>query len=176
MKKRRSNFSYRLLSLAMNLRARSRKPTETLKQLGIKEGQTILDYGAGPGVYSVPAAQLVGTSGKVYSADIHPMAKKIVDKEVHKLGLPNIETLLVNINTGLENRVIDSILLFDVLHHISEKSRLMKEFHRILKIAGRLFILPDHLSPENTKQLIKSDGLFIFKQNHDKILEFQKIG
>ena len=96
--------------------------------------------------------------------------------QAEKLGLTNLETLLVNINTGLDDRVVDSILLFDVLHLISEKGRLMKEFHRILKIAGKLFILPDHLSPEDIKQLIKSDGLFIFKQNHDKILEFQKIG
>ncbi|MHA1452651.1 MAG: class I SAM-dependent methyltransferase [Promethearchaeota archaeon] len=176
MKKRRSNFSYRLLSLAMNLRSRSRKPMETLKQLGVKKGQIILDYGAGPGVYSIPAAQLVETSGKVYSADIHPMAKKIVEKKAHKFKLTNIETLLVNVNTRLEDQAVDSILLFDVLHQISEKSRLMKEFHRILKIAGKLFILPDHLSNEEVKQFIKSDGLFIFKQNHNKILEFQKIG
>jgi len=104
------------------------------------------------------------------------MAKKIVEKKAHKFKLTNIETLLVNVNTRLEDQAVDSILLFDVLHQISEKSRLMKEFHRILKIAGKLFILPDHLSNEEVKQFIKSDGLFIFKQNHNKILEFQKIG
>lgn len=176
MKKRKSNFSYRLLAFSMKLRARSRKPKETLHHLGIKEGQKILDYGAGPGVYSIPASLLVGPSGKVYSADIHPMAIKIVDKHAQKQGLTNIDTLLVNINTGLNDRSIDSILLFDVLHHITERSRLIKEFHRILRIAGKLFILPDHLSSENIKQFMKSDGLFIFKQNHNDILEFQKIG
>ncbi len=176
MKKQQSNFSFRLLSLWIKLRSPSRKPKEKLQELGVKEGQTILDYGAGTGAYSIPAAELVGVSGKVYSADIHPMAKKIIEKKAKKKGLNNIEALLVNINTGITERHVDIVLLFDVLHIISEKSRLMKELHRILRTAGKLFILPDHMSDETIKDFIKSDGLFTFKQSHNNILEFRKIG
>jgi ubiquinone/menaquinone biosynthesis C-methylase UbiE len=176
MKKRRSNLSYRLLAFSMKSRAKSRKPKETLLKLGIKKGQTILDYGAGPGVYSIPAAQIVGESGKIYSADIHPVAGKIVRKQVEKLDLNNIETLLVNINTGIESETVDVVFLFDVIHHIAEKSRLMKEMHRILCTAGKLFILPDHISSTELKNFIKSDGLFIFKQEIGNILVFQKLG
>ena len=75
MGKNRSNFSYRIMSLFLSLRSISRKPKETLEKIGIKSGHIVLDYGAGPGVYSIPAAKLVGKSGKVYSADIHPKAK-----------------------------------------------------------------------------------------------------
>ena len=176
MKKRRSNFSYRLLAFSMKRRAKTRKPKETLVTIGVKKGKTILDYGAGPGVYSIPAAQIVGESGKVFSADIHPLAGKIVQKEIEKLGLTNIETLLVNINTGLDDGTVDIVLLFDVIHHIEEKSRLMKELHRVLRTGGSVFILPDHISPSELKQFIKSDGLFIFKQEYGKIFEFQKLG
>ena len=176
MSRKQSNFSYRLLSLWINLRSPSRKPKLTLEKLGIKEGQIILDYGAGPGAYSIPAAELVGENGKVYSADIHPMAKKIVEKKAHNHHLNNLEALLVNINTGLADREVDTILLFDVLHIISEKSRLMKELHRVLHTGGKLFILPDHLTNIEIKKFIKSDGLFTYKQIHDDILEFQKIG
>ena len=176
MKKKQSNFSYRLLSLWIKLRSPSRKPKETLIKLGIKEGQIILDYGAGPGAYSIPAAELVGSSGKVYSADIHPMAKKIVEKKAMKQNLTNVDALLVNINTGITERSVNSVLLFDVFHIISEKSRLIKELHRVLQTGGKLFILPDHLTNAEIKEFIKSDGLFTFKQINDNILEFQKIG
>lgn len=176
MPKKQSNFSYRLLSLWIRVRSRSRKPKETLEQLGIKGGQIVLDYGAGPGAYSIPAAELVGESGKVYSADIHPMAINIVEKKAIRRNLNNIKALLVNINTGLSDREVDSVLLFDVLHNVSEKSRLMKELHRILRTGGKLFILPDHMTNDALKEFIKSDGLFIYKQNYDNILEFQKIG
>ena len=176
MKKRQSNLSYRLLSLWLRLRSHSRKPKETLEKLGVKEGQIILDYGAGPGAYSIPAAELVGGTGRVYSADIHPMAKKIVEEKAVKRDLNNIEALLVNVNTGIADREVDSILLFDVLHIISEKSRLMKELHRVLRTAGKLYILPDHMTNVEIKEFIKSDWLFTFKQLHDGILEFHKIG
>jgi ubiquinone/menaquinone biosynthesis C-methylase UbiE len=176
MSRKQSNFSFWLLSLWIKLRSPSRKPKETLEKLGIKEGQIILDYGAGPGAYSIPAALLVGDSGEVYSADIHPMAKKIVEKKASRLNLNNITALLVNINTGLLDGEVDIVLLFDVLHIISEKSRLIKEIHRILRTAGALFILPDHMTNDEIKEFIKSDGLFTFKQIHDDILEFRKIG
>ncbi len=147
-----------------------------LKKLGINSGNIILDYGAGPGIYSIPAAELVGPSGKIYSADIHPMAKLLVDKKAKKLNLHNIETLLVNVSTGIPDQEVDVVLLFDVLHLISEKSRLLKELHRVLRTGGKLFILPDHMNASELKEFIKGDGLYTFKKSHDKILEFQKIG
>jgi precorrin-6B methylase 2 len=40
-----------------------------LKKIGIKTGQTILDFGARVGHYSIPAAIAVGKSGLVYAVD-----------------------------------------------------------------------------------------------------------
>lgn len=40
-----------------------------LRKIGLKAGQTILDFGARNGHYSIPAAQAVGSSGVVYALD-----------------------------------------------------------------------------------------------------------
>jgi len=37
--------------------------------MGIKRGQTILDFGCGSGNYANPAALIVGRKGKVYALD-----------------------------------------------------------------------------------------------------------
>jgi len=170
------NFKFRLLSAWITFRSIKRKPQKTLQELGIKEKQHVLDYGAGPGAFTIPAAKLVGISGTVIAVDIHPLSKKMIEHKAKRQNLWNIKALLANINTDLSNEVVDVILLFDVIHQIEEKGRLFKELHRLLKTGGKLFIRPDHMSNENLKAMIKSDGLFAFLRDHKEILEFQKIG
>ena len=41
---------------------------------GVKSGQTVVDYGCGPGRYAVELARLVGIDGKVIAVDLVEMA------------------------------------------------------------------------------------------------------
>ena len=74
-----------------------RKP---LKKAGIKEGQTVLDFGCGPGHYAIAAAKMVGAKGKVYALDIHPLAVQSVEKKAKKEGLTNITTIVSDRDTA----------------------------------------------------------------------------
>jgi ubiquinone/menaquinone biosynthesis C-methylase UbiE len=171
------NFMYRAMSAWISIRGIARKPMLTLTELGIKKGQKIVDYGAGPGAFTIPAALLVGENGDVTAVDIHPLSKKIIERKARKKNLKNIKAILANINTNLPSNTTDIVFLFDVIHSIKEKSRLFKELHRILKTgSGILYIRPDHITNEEIKSLIKSDGLFLFHENHGEILEFRKLG
>ena len=38
-----------------------------LRKIGLKEGQTVLDFGCGEGHYAIPAAKIVSNKGKVYA-------------------------------------------------------------------------------------------------------------
>ena len=42
---------------------------ETLQQIGIRRGQTVLDFGCGCGTYTIPATRIVGEQGRVYALD-----------------------------------------------------------------------------------------------------------
>ncbi len=53
----------------------------------IKPGTHVLDYGCGPGNYTIVAAELVGPSGKVYAVDIHPLAIREVQNKADIKGL-----------------------------------------------------------------------------------------
>ncbi len=39
----------------------------------VKEGQSFLDYGCGPGVFTIPAARIIGDRGKVFALDLLAM-------------------------------------------------------------------------------------------------------
>lgn len=118
-------------------------PIKILKQINIQPGSHILDYGCGSGSYSIPAAQLVGPTGKVYAADIHPLAIREVQKKVRKMELQNVDTMLTDQETKLPNSSTDIVLLFRVLHDFKNPDIIIKELDRVLKPTGILSVI-DH--------------------------------
>jgi ubiquinone/menaquinone biosynthesis C-methylase UbiE len=52
---------------------RSRR--DVVKEVGIREGFSVLDFGCGPASYVKAVAELVGKSGKIYALDINPLAR-----------------------------------------------------------------------------------------------------
>ena len=77
MEKPMSDISFYFMSFFFKFRDFFSSPIKILEKIGIRSGWNVLDYGAGPGSYSIPAAQLVGPTGKVYAADIHTLAISI---------------------------------------------------------------------------------------------------
>jgi len=67
-----SNTHFRFMTLALKIRDIFKSPVNVLKEANIKVGDTVLDFGCGPGSYSLAAAKLSGESGKIYSLDKHP--------------------------------------------------------------------------------------------------------
>ena len=60
MDKAESNFGFRLMSLSYKFRDLLVPRKNVLKEVGIKLGFTVLDYGCGPGGYITATAELGG--------------------------------------------------------------------------------------------------------------------
>ncbi|HEY9387234.1 MAG TPA: class I SAM-dependent methyltransferase [Nitrososphaeraceae archaeon] len=114
-----------------------------LEQIGIQQGWYVLDYGCGPGSYSIRAAQLVGPAGKVYAVDIHTLAISEVQKKASIRGYDNVHTILTDCNTKLPDASIDVALLFYVLHDFKNPDSIITELDRVLKPMGILSVI-DH--------------------------------
>ncbi|UCE11646.1 MAG: methyltransferase domain-containing protein [Candidatus Thorarchaeota archaeon] len=169
-----SNTSYRIMALYLRARERFRKPQEFAKNLGIKEGHRVLDYGCGIGSYTMPVAELVGEGGTVYALDIHPLALERVRKRTKKTGITNVETILSGLETGLPNEHLDFTLLIDVYTWVPDKEELIAEMHRVLKPSGKLVFLIDHVSPEDCKNTVAASGLFRFISQDENVLRYEK--
>ena len=89
-----SNLGFRLMAFGYKFRDLRLPRKNILKEVGIKPGSSVLDYGCGPGSYTVALAELVGESGKVYAQDIHPLAIRKVKGIASKRQLANVETIL----------------------------------------------------------------------------------
>ena len=74
MYKPMSNFDFQFTSLGYKFRDFFSPRLNILKEVGIRPGFHVLDYGCGPGSYIIPLAALVSESGKIYALDINPLA------------------------------------------------------------------------------------------------------
>lgn len=137
----------------------------------VQEGQSFLDYGCGTGFFTIAAARMVGTQGKVYALDCFPRQLEIVKKRTTKKGLTNIETILSNGETGLPDECVDLVWMCDVLHEVKEEGAVLREVHRVLKKEGVLAIYDGM----KDKVLDYTEGLFSLNGQNDKLLRFTKI-
>lgn len=173
--KSKSNLDFRIMSSMFTVRDFFKNPMNKVNSLNLKFGYMVLDYGCGPGSYSIGAAGIVGPSGKILAADIHPLAIEKVRNRAEKKGLTNIETILTDCDTGLQDNSIHMIICFDVFHDILHQERILKEFHRVLKPDFQLALDDHHLNEKEILSKITANGLFKLKEKKDKIYFFTKV-
>lgn len=168
------SIAFKAISFYFALRHRLEDVRKPLQKAGIKEGQTILDFGCGPGHYTIAAAKMVGANGKVYALDIHPLAVQSVEKKARKAGLTNITTILSDRDTGLPDQSIDIALAYDMIHMVKDKQSLIKELHRVLKQNSILSVLAEHLKVEDVLKILEQDGLFSLKDRQGNLINLNK--
>lgn len=123
-----------------------------LRKIGIRKGQTVLDFGAGVGHYTIPASIIVGSRGKVYAIDKDQNDLNKLEQKARCLNLVSIRTIKTSgeIQLDLEDKLIDVVLLYDVLHYLKKDERkiLYNEIHRVLKSNALLSIYPKHTAED----------------------------
>ena len=170
--------SFRTMSAMFRIRDKLTSPRIKVEKADIKPGQVVLDYGCGPGSYTVEAAALVGDTGKVYAADIHPLSSKKVQEAASKKGFNNIETILIDGATNatdLSDKCVDVVLSFDMFHMVSDKELLLKEWHRVLKASGKLSLDCHHMEENDILSNITDDGLFKLEEQKGEMYIFAKL-
>jgi len=162
------------MKTVLTLRSIFKKPERILREMGLREGQTVLDYGCGIESFSIPAAKLVGDDGTVYALDIHPLAIKAVEKKIEKKQIANIKTILSARGTGLPDGSVDVVLLYDVFQMVSDKEKLLEELHRVLKLGGVLFATAEHLDPKEVMNIFAKGDLFTLVEQRGEVSRFKR--
>ncbi|MEX2262516.1 MAG: methyltransferase domain-containing protein [Bryobacteraceae bacterium] len=117
-------------------------PDKALDAIGIREGMTVADVGAGVGYFTWRLAERVGPAGKVYANDIQPRMLERLKRSIAERRLTNVETVLgVEDDPKLPAGHIDLILLVDVYHEFSQPQRMLRKMGDALKANGRLVLL-----------------------------------
>ena len=125
------------------------KPEQIMDALGIADGATVADLGAGGGWFTVRLARRVGPTGLVYAEDIQPQMIDSIQRRVEREGLKNVRTVHGTVtDPRLPEGGLDAVLMVETYGELEEPVSLLRNVVRALKPRGRLGIVE-----------FKSDGL-----------------
>jgi protein-L-isoaspartate O-methyltransferase len=137
---------------------------------GMDIGQTVLEIGCGSGYFTLPAARILGPTGRLVSVDLHPAAVEETQKKVTEAGLDNVVVQREDaIHTTLASGIFDVILVYGVLPApFISTIEISREMYRLLKPDGIYAIwtmiplwTPDEaLKAAPFKKLKTIDGVF----------------
>jgi len=137
---------------------------EMLQRIGIRNGQTVLDFGCGPGTYTIPVAEIVGKKGKVYALDKDKTALNDLMNKAELACLRNIVRMATSgeLTIDLPDKSVDRTLVFDVFHRYSfpqsgDRKRLLDEVYRITKTEGLVSVWPKHMESEARAEIEAAD-------------------
>lgn len=129
-------------SLAFTLKNPIRKflqrPEKLISKLSLRPSDVVMDFGCGPGFFTVPFAKVVA---KTIAVDVCSRMLEKAASNAKKCGV-TVELLK---SDGTEIRLadesVDLVFLSHVFHEVENKSRVLNEFLRIMKPSGRLVIV-----------------------------------
>lgn len=125
----------------------------------LKEGETVLDLGSGPGFDCFLAANRVGRSGHVIGVDMTPEMLKRARENAEKGSYKNVDFRQGEIeNLPVEDASIDVIISNCVINLSPDKQRVFNEGFRVLVPGGRINVsdivvtekLPDFIRESET--------------------------
>jgi len=143
-------------------------PERVLDRAGVVPGMYVLEVGPGPGMYTVPLAKRVASSGedgRVTSLEIQPQMIEMLRERLRAAGVQNVEVVQGDgRQMPLPDDGFDMVFLVDVVGEIPDKPGFFGECARVLKSGCILAVTeqisdPDFHLPSTVRTLAAAAGL-----------------
>jgi len=133
----------------------------------IVPGETVVDVGAGTGLLTVGAAELVSPDGEVLAVDVSVDALE----ELRRICLaPNVFYLIGQADVlPFTDASVDTVLTRSVLIYVQDKAEAAREFLRVLRSGGRVSIF----EPINSRNTRLADAVD-FGELRDEVAEWER--
>jgi ubiquinone/menaquinone biosynthesis C-methylase UbiE len=116
------------------------KPDEVVQAVGLKNGETLYDLGAGSGYFSFRFARAV-PGARVIAADLEPEMIRHIHHKASLEGIPNLSPVLVKTGDPQVPSDADVIFVCDVLHHVSDRAHWLRRLTSEMKSGARLVLI-----------------------------------
>jgi len=160
------------------------KITRTLNRIGVEDKDSILEIGAGTGVYTVWAAKRIKNTGKLFAIDLQKEMIAELNGRLEKHNISNVESRVEDCTRmSFKDGTFDLIYMIKTYGEIKDKKAAVREISRIIRPGGILSIteyLPDphyYLKTE-IKNIVEKHGFYLREEYggiYEYTLNFKKI-
>jgi ubiquinone/menaquinone biosynthesis C-methylase UbiE len=113
----------------------------TIERLDLPVGATVLDVGCGTGASALPAAEKVGSRGRVLGVDLAERLLEIARQKAQRQGLANIEFERADMERlDYPDDRFDAIVSVFSIFFVSDMARQVRDLWRMLRPGGCLAI------------------------------------
>jgi ubiquinone/menaquinone biosynthesis C-methylase UbiE len=109
--------------------------------LGIADGSSVADLGAGGGWFSVRLARRVGPTGRVYAQDVQKPMIESMDRRFRREGLRNVTTVLGTSEDPSLPAQVDAVLIAGVYGELANPVEWLTNVRRSLRPGGRVGVV-----------------------------------
>lgn len=162
---------------------------EMIRELGVCDGASVIDFGCGVGRYSIPLSQVVGETGSVLAIDRDSDDLSVFRERMEEFSGPDCVDIVNSEDICLpfvDDDFADNIFVFDVLQYIENWHSLFRSFGRVLKRNGVIYVYPavvphpgavdvEKMKREVIRSGYKCAGKKRFHMMHNKDLIYDEI-
>jgi SAM-dependent methyltransferase len=116
------------------------KPGAVVEALKLTGDETIADVGAGTGYFSLRFASAL-PRGRVYAIDVDPAMIHHIRHRAMANTIDNVEVILASPDDPKVPTDSEIVFICDVLHHVENKSRWLKNIHGAVQKGARLILI-----------------------------------
>ena len=114
-------------------------PEQILARTGLGPGDTVVDIGCGEGFFALPAARIVGSSGKIIGIDINRSAVSRMLEQAAREGLCNVAGIVGSGEETLACEGCADLIFFGIdLHDFSDPQKVLRNARGMIKPGGTL--------------------------------------
>lgn len=112
-----------------------------LDAMQIENGHWVADVGSGDGDYTLPMAERVGSSGRVFAVDVDHDPLDELREKLRENDVENVTTVYsIEDNPMLPVNTLDAVLVRNAYHHFTEHEAMLRHIRASLRPGGRLVI------------------------------------
>ena len=148
---------------------------EMVRSFGVREGDTVLELGPGPGYFSIEASRAVGPRGRVLCVDVQPGMVSILRERLAEARAANALPIVGDgVRLPLRDGCVDEAYLVTVLGEIPDRPRAVAELRRVLKPGGVLSIMeslgdPDYQLEASVRDLCEACGFSVLELRKQRL-------
>ena len=115
---------------------------QIFEAIGLQDGMTVCEIGAGDGELSLAAARIVGPNGRVFTSELGTARVKTLQEKVTSSGLDQITIVTGDgASTNFPDMVCDALFMRNVYHHFEVPDEMNASILAALKDGGRAAVV-----------------------------------